>query len=64
MMDGKTALFSGLSVLAILIVFYGILSWSFSILTRFELPNQAQIIVFGLLMFILVVILARMFQKE
>jgi hypothetical protein len=64
MMEGKTALFTGLSVLAILIVFYGILSWSFSVLSRFGLPSQAQIIVFGLLMLMLVLILARMFQKE
>ena len=63
-MERRTALFSGLSVLAILIVFYGILSWSFSVLTRFGLPSQAQIIVFGLLMLMLVLILARMFQKE
>lgn len=63
-MERKTALFSGLSILAILIVFYGILSWSFSVLSSFGLPSQAQIIVFGLLMLMLVLILARMFQKE
>jgi hypothetical protein len=63
-MEGKTALFTGLSVLAILIVFYGIVSLAFYELDRFRLPSQAQIIVFGLLMFILVIILARMFQKE
>lgn len=56
-MERKTALFSGLSVLAILIVFYGIVSLAFSVLTRFGLPSQAQIIVFGLLMFVLVIIL-------
>ena len=63
-MDGKTAIFTGLSVLAILIVFYGIASLAFYELSRFGLPSQANTIVFGLLMFVFVLILARMFQKE
>ncbi|MGD0425015.1 MAG: hypothetical protein ABSA92_16410 [Candidatus Bathyarchaeia archaeon] len=63
-MEPKAALISGLVLTSILIIWYGILSWIYSKLAQFRMPNEAYVIVFGLLMLILVVVCAKIFVKE
>lgn len=63
-MEPKTALVSGLILLAVLIIWYGILSWAYEKLAEFAMPGAAYIIVFGLLMLVFVVIGSKIFVKE
>ena len=63
-MEAKVVLVSVLVLTSIVIIWYGILSWVFSKLNEFGMPNEAYVIVFGLLMLIFVVIGAKIFVKE
>jgi hypothetical protein len=63
-MEPKTALVSGLILASILIIWYGFLMWTYTILSDLGLPAPAYIVVFGLLMLVFVVIGARIFVKE
>ena len=63
-MEGKAAVISGLMIIAILTVCYGILSWIFSFLNRLSMPWEAYVIVAGLLLLVFTILAARMFQKE
>jgi hypothetical protein len=64
-MEPKTALVAGLVLISVLIVWYGTLLWSYSKLEEFGMPGPAYIIVFGLLMFLFVVLSAKfLFVKE
>jgi hypothetical protein len=55
---------SGLILVSILIVWYGILTFAYGKLAEFGMPSSAYIIVFGLLMLLFVVISAKIFVKE
>jgi len=51
-------------VLGLLAIGFGILSWIFSILTLYGLPQPAYIIVAGLLLIIFTVIAAKMLDEK
>ena len=63
-MEPKAALVSGLILASMLTIWYGILSWAYSMLKDFEMPSAAYIIVFGVLMLIFVAVGAKIFVKE
>jgi len=63
-MEIRTAIVSGLIVLGLLAVGYGVLSWAFSVLNRFAMPFEAFLIVAGLLTIVFALIAARMFSEE
>jgi hypothetical protein len=63
-MDSKTLLVSGLIAASIIIIWYGVLSWTYLKLAEFGMPTAAYIIVFGLLMLIFVAIGSKIFVKE
>jgi hypothetical protein len=63
-MESKTAVISGLLILGLLTVWYGIVSWIFSVLTRYGMPSEAYLIVAGFLTIVFVLLAAKMFVKE
>lgn len=63
-MELKTAIVSGLIILGLLAIGYGIVSWIFSILNRFAMPMESYVIVAGLLTIVFAMIAARMFSEE
>jgi len=63
-MELKTAIISGLIILGLLTVGYGIISWIFSLLNRFEMPIEAYLIAAGILTIIFALIAARVFSGE
>jgi hypothetical protein len=63
-MDTKAAVISGLLIVGLLTIWYGIVSWIFSLLAQYGMPPQAYLIVAGLLTIIFAMLAARMFEKE
>jgi hypothetical protein len=63
-MDTKAAVISGLLIVGLLTIWYGTISWIFSLLARYGLPSEAYLIVAGLLTIIFAMLAARMFEKE
>ena len=63
-MDTKAAVISGLLILGLLTIWYGVVSWIFSLLNEYGMPSQAYLIVAGLFTIIFAMLAARMFQKE
>jgi preprotein translocase subunit Sec61beta len=63
-MEPKTAVVSGLILASILIIWYGFLMWTYTVLGELGLPEPAYIIVFGILMLAFVVIGAKILVKE
>jgi hypothetical protein len=63
-METKAAVISGLLILGLLTIWYGTISWIFSMLTRLGLPSEAYLIVAGLLTIIFAMLAAKMFGKE
>jgi hypothetical protein len=62
--ETKAAVISGLLILGLLTIWYGIISWIFSVLSRYGLPSEAYLIVAGLLTIVFALLAARMFEKE
>jgi hypothetical protein len=62
--ETKAAVVSGLLILGLLTIWYGAISWIFSVLSRYGLPSEAYLIVAGLLTIIFAMLAARMFEKE
>jgi hypothetical protein len=63
-MEPKTALVSGLILASILIIWYGFLLWTYTILGQLGSPEPAYIVVFGILMLVFVVIGTKVLVKE
>jgi uncharacterized membrane protein len=63
-MDAKAALISGLLIVGLLTIWYGVVSWIFSLLAQYGMPSQAFLIVAGLLTIVFAMLGARMFEKE
>jgi uncharacterized BrkB/YihY/UPF0761 family membrane protein len=63
-METKATIISGLLILGLLTVWYGIISWIFSILNRFGMPAESYLIVAGLLTIIFATIAAKMFTND
>jgi hypothetical protein len=64
MMDGKVAIVGALMVISILVIWFAILRWMFSIFDTLGLPVEAYWIVGGLLTLVFTVLGARLFLKE
>jgi hypothetical protein len=63
-MENKAALTSGLMVLGLLTIWYGTMSWIFSLLARYGMPSEAYLIVAGFLTIIFALLAAKMFEKK
>jgi hypothetical protein len=63
-MEPRKALVSSLILASILIIWYGFLIWTYTVLSELGLPEAAYIVVFGVLMLVFVVIGAKIFVKE
>ena len=63
-MEPKSAIISALIIVGLFIIWFGITSWIFSELGRFQMPSEAYLIVAGLLTIFVTLIAARMFGKE
>jgi hypothetical protein len=63
-METKAALVAGLLILGLLAIFLGMISWVFSVLTRYGMPSEAYLIVAGFLTIVFALLAARMFEKE
>jgi hypothetical protein len=63
-MDTKAAVVSGLIILGLVTVWYGVMSWIFSVLARYGMPSEAYLIVAGFLTIVFALLAARMFAKE
>ena len=64
MTDTKVAVISGLLILGLLTMWFGCVSWIFSVLSQYGMPSEAYLIVAGLLTIIFAMVAARMFEKE
>jgi hypothetical protein len=63
-METKAAVISGLLVLGLLTIWYGTVTWIFSVLSRYGLPSEAYLIVAGLLSIMFAMLAARLFENE
>lgn len=63
-MESKTAVISSLLILGLLTIWYGIVSWLFSMLTRYGMPSEAYLIVAGVLTIVFALFAAKLFSKE
>lgn len=63
-METKAAVVGGLLILGLLTVWFGTISWIFSMLTRYGMPSEAYLIVAGFLTIVFALVAARMFEKE
>ena len=63
-MEIKAAIVSALLILGLVIIALGILSWVSSILTRYGMPDEALVIVAGLLLIVFTIIAARMLEEK
>jgi len=63
-METRAAVVAGLLILGLLTIWFGTLSWVFSMLTRYGLPSEAYLIVAGFLTIVFALLAARMFGKE
>jgi len=63
-METRTAVVAGLLILGLLAIFLGMISWIFSVLTRYGMPSEAYLIVAGLLTVVFALLAAKMFAKE
>jgi hypothetical protein len=63
-METKAAVVAGLLILGLLTIWFGTISWIFSMLTRYGMPSEAYLIVAGFLTIVFALLAARMFAKE
>jgi hypothetical protein len=63
-METKAAVVAGLLILGLLTIWFGTISWIFSMLTRYGLPSEAYLIVAGFLTIVFALLAARLFSKE
>jgi hypothetical protein len=63
-METKPAVVAGLLILGLLTIWFGTISWIFSMLTKYGMPSEAYLIVAGFLTIIFASLAARMFAKE
>jgi len=62
--EALDAAISGALLLGLLAIGIGILSWALSVLDRFNMPWQAQLISAGLIVLLLATAAAKIFSKE
>jgi len=63
-MEIKAAIVTTLLILGLVIIALGILSWVSSILALYGMPDEALVIVAGLLLIIFTMIAARMLEEK
>ena len=63
-MEIKAAIVTMLLILGLVIIALGILSWVSSILALYGMPDEALVIVAGLLLIIFTMIAARMLEEK
>ena len=63
-MEIKAVIVTTLLILGLVIIALGILSWVSSILARYGLPDEALVIVAGLVLIIFTMIAARMLEEK
>jgi hypothetical protein len=63
-METKAAVIAGLLILGLLTMWFGTISWIFSLLARYGMPSEAYLIVAGFLTIVFALVAARMFEKE
>jgi hypothetical protein len=63
-MESRAALISGLLILGMLTIWYGAVSWVFSVLARYGMPAEVYLIVAGFLTIVFAMLGARLFAKE
>ena len=63
-MEIKAAIVTTLLILGLVIIALGILSWVSSILTRYGMPDEALVIIAGLLLIVFTIIAARMLEEK
>jgi energy-converting hydrogenase Eha subunit A len=63
-METKATIVSALLILGLVIIALGILSWVSSVLTRYGMPDEAFVIVAGLLLIIFTMIAARLLEEK
>jgi hypothetical protein len=63
-METKAAVIAGLLILGLLTIWFGTISWIFSLLARYGMPSEAYLIVAGFLTIVFALVAARMFEKQ
>lgn len=63
-METKAPVVAGLLILGLLTIWFGTISWIFSMLTKYGMPSEAYLIVAGFLTIVFALLAAKMFAKE